>query len=95
MDFVILASLFRIDPISVPEDSYHLSLLHSISDCNTLMHADNVKLLYTFDDDHGQAVLLHNIDFFVTWCRTNLMDLNLRKRKCMVLSRKDVIFPCV
>lgn len=63
----------------------------AISDCNILMYADDVKLFYTFDDDHGQAVLQRNIDLFVTWCRINLMDLNLRKCKCMVFSRGGVI----
>ena len=45
----------------------------AISDCNILMYADDVKLFYTFDDDHDQAVLQRNIDLLVTWCRTNLM----------------------
>ena len=54
-----------------------------ISDYNILMYAADVKLFYTFVDDHGQTVLQRKIDLFVTWCRTNLMDLNLRKSKCL------------
>ena len=50
-----------------------------ISDCNILVYADDVNLFYTFGNDNGQAVLQRNIDLFVTWCRTNLMDINLRK----------------
>ena len=50
-----------------------------ISDCNIMVYADDVKLFYTFDDDHGQAVLQRNIDLFVTWCRTNLMDLTSKR----------------
>ena len=65
----------------------------AISDCNLLMYADDVKLFYTFDDGHGQAVVQHNIDLFVSWSRTKLMDLNLRKGKCMVHSPRDVISP--
>ena len=59
------------------------------------MYAGDVKLFYTFNDEssHGLAVLQRNIDFFVTWWRSNLMDLNLRKCKSMVISRKDVISP--
>ena len=38
----------------------------AISDCNILMYADDVKLFYTSDDDHGQAVLQRNIDLFET-----------------------------
>ena len=37
----------------------------AISDCNILMYVDDVKLFYTFDYDHGQALLLRNIDLFV------------------------------
>ena len=63
----------------------------AISDCNSLMYADDVKLFYTFDDD--QPVLQLNFDLFVNWRRINLMDLNLRKCKCMVFSRRDLISP--
>ena len=58
-----------------------------------MMYPDDVKLFYTFDYGHGQAVLQRNIDWFVTWCRTNLMNLNLRKSKCLVFSRSNVISP--
>ena len=64
-----------------------------ISDCNILMYADDVKLFFTFDDDHGQAGLQRNIDLFVNWCKTDLMDTNLGMCKCMVFSRRDAISP--
>ena len=57
------------------------------------MYADGVKLFYTFDDDLMVAVLQRNIDLFVTRCRTNMMDLNLIKCKCMAFSRRGVISP--
>ena len=57
------------------------------------MYADDVKLFFTFDYDHGLAVLQRNIDMFVTWCRPNLMDLNLIKCICIVYPRRDVISP--
>ena len=69
------------------------SHLGSFSDCNILMYTDDVTLFCTFDDDYGQAILQCNTDLFVTWCRANLMDLNLRKCKCMVFSREGVISP--
>ena len=68
-------------------------LLCSVSDCNILMYADDAQSFYTSDDDHGQAVLQRNIDLFVNWCTTNLMDLSLGKRKCVVFFRRDVITP--
>ena len=66
----------------------------TISDSNILMYADDVKLFYSFDDDHGQqAVLQRNINLFVNWCKTNLMNLNLRECNSMVFSRRGVILP--
>ena len=61
--------------------------------CNILMYADDIKLFHTFDNDHDQTVFQRNMDLFVTWFRTNVMDLNLRKCKCMVCSRRGVISP--
>ena len=29
------------------------------------MYAEDVKFFYTFDDDHGQAIVQRNIDLFV------------------------------
>ena len=73
---------------SIRRQCYNESLYWNshVKTCLILMYADDVKLFYTFDNDHGQAVFQLNIDLFVTWCRTNLIDLNLRKCKCMVFS---------
>ena len=42
-------------------------------------YAKNVeRKMNTFDD---QAVLRSNIDFFITWCRTYLMDIMVFSRR--------------
>ena len=57
------------------------------------MYAEDVILFYTFDDDYCQVALQRNIDLFITWCRTNLTDLNLRTCTFKGFSRRDVILP--
>ena len=43
--------------------------LNILPDCNILMYPDDVKLFFTFNDDHSQSVLQLDIDLFVNWCK--------------------------
>jgi len=59
-----------------------------IKKCNILLFADDVKLFYTYSDNHEP--LQNDLDNVVEWCRINEMNLNLSKCKSMSFSRVAV-----
>lgn len=53
----------------------------------SLMYADDVKILFSFNNRCTQSLLQADINNFTTWCDINLMDLNINKCKYMVFTR--------
>lgn len=56
--------------------------------CNILMYADDVKILLTYNDFSDYNLLQNDLNNLFSWCKLNLMDLNLEKCKHMRFSRK-------
>lgn len=90
-----------IDVLSgVPQGSHLGPLLFSlfindlpdvICSSHILMYADDVKLFLSYRHSSDQMCLQNDLNAFHTWCKINLMELNLRKCKFMRFSRKTLI----
>lgn len=59
----------------------------AINSSKVLMYADDVKLVYTFNDYNHHNNLQFDLNELVKWCDLNLMTLNLKKCKHMTFSR--------
>lgn len=64
-------------------------LPHVIEYCNILMYADDVKIFITYNEYSDHTLLQMDLNNLFSWCKLNLMDLNLKKCKHMRFSRKD------
>lgn len=54
---------------------------------NVLMYADDVKIFRSFRDPNEYDLLQTDLDNFSTWCKVNLMELNILKCKQMSFFR--------
>ena len=52
-----------------------------VSHSSILMYADDVKLFLTYSDYNCQRLLQEDLDALETWCKYNLMSLELGKYK--------------
>lgn len=66
-------------------------LPHVIFSSNILMYADDVKLFLSYRHVSDQQRLQDDLNSFYTWCKINLMELNLKKCKYMRFVRKSSI----
>lgn len=59
--------------------------------CYILMYADDVKIFVTYNLPSVADLMQSDLNNFYWWCEVNLMQLNLKKCKCMKFYRKNVI----
>lgn len=62
-------------------------LSRAIMYSNILMYADDVKIFYSFNKFADHTYLQSDLDSFLSWCNYNMMELNLKKCKCMRFTR--------
>lgn len=66
-------------------------LPNAVTESNLLMYADDVKIFISCDNAPDHVRLQYDLDAFYTWCKINLMELNLKKCKHMMFSRSRPI----
>lgn len=58
-----------------------------IQHSNTLMYADDVKIISTLNNLNHQSLMQNDINRLSLWCSINLMELNVKKCKYMIFTR--------
>ena len=58
---------------------------------NILMYADDVKVFLLFHNFIEHVYLQSDLNNFCLWCEYNMMQLNIKKCKCVWFSRNNFI----